>query len=241
MMHVIIDRPRTGGDGGKSKPLKGTKKLLQRQMKEENTVAYESTARRHLYGYNCKQLNEHLSPLVRWLQKQCGRNWNEVWSEICEGLSVRNLTSAHVRNHADDFVEKNCIYVEGKLCNSKGLPLNLGWGRWHKFYVDPVDGVLREFGDRPKYRRKKKLIKNYVESGKNNFVYYLIDDIWYEIEFKEWNFAWGVFHKVWDFIFCREVIRSECRDFYGFFVYAAVKRQLNKKEIRQLKLWEKLK
>ena len=28
MKHVIIDRPRTGGDGGKSIPPKGTKKRL---------------------------------------------------------------------------------------------------------------------------------------------------------------------------------------------------------------------
>src|SRR6185437_5780755 len=95
MKHVIIDRPRTGGDGGKSIPPKGSKKRLQKTPLEDQPK-YESNARRRVYGYDCKQLNEHLSPLRRWLHSQVGRNWDEVWSEICEGLSVRNATTAHV-------------------------------------------------------------------------------------------------------------------------------------------------
>lgn len=248
MKHVIIDRPRTGGDGGKSIPPKGTKKRLQKQMlDEDNTVSYESTARRRVYGWDCKELNEHLSPLVRWLSKQVGRNWDDVWSEICDGLSIRNATTAHVRDHADQFVEKNCTLVDGVLCNSRGEPLNkTGW-RWHRFYVDPADNTLREFGDRPKYRYSYNRRKDWVEGDNENVRYYLFDGIWYEVELKPYP-ALVSQSGVWDVVSAakwgdrkrdyRGTIKTDCVRYYGREVYAARKRQLNKKEIRRLKLWE---
>ncbi len=92
MKHVIIDRPRTGGAGGKSIAPKGSKRRWQRLPVEDHPRT-ESTARRRLYGWNCKRLNEHLSPLRRWLRSNCGRLWDDVFSEICDRLSVRNATT----------------------------------------------------------------------------------------------------------------------------------------------------
>src|SRR4051794_23195059 len=102
MKHVIIDRPRLGGDGGKSKPAKGSVRALQR-MAPEDYPKFESSAPRRRYGWNAKSLNEHLAPLRRWLRSQCGRPWNDVHAEICAGLSVRNATTAHVRDHAEQY------------------------------------------------------------------------------------------------------------------------------------------
>jgi hypothetical protein len=49
MKHVIIDRPRTGGDGGKSKPPKGSNRRWQR-IPVEDQPRSESTSRRRRYG-----------------------------------------------------------------------------------------------------------------------------------------------------------------------------------------------
>lgn len=249
MRHVIIDRPRTGGDGGKSILPKGSKKRLHKQMNSEETVNYESTSRRRIYGWDCKQLNEHLSPLSRWMGKQVGRKWDEVWSEVCDGLSIRNATTAHVRDHADKFVEKNCQMVDGVLCDSKGSPLNKSGWHWYRFYVDPCDGTLQEFGDRPKYRYERRRKAEWVDGKNENHRYYLLEGIWYEVEFKAWNVAWHAHHRVWDMVISCSWMNvnnkyagsyhSDCKSFHGREVYAATKRQLNKKEIRQLKLWEK--
>src|SRR6185437_7524740 len=105
MKHVIIDRPRRGGNGGKINLPKGSKKQLQKTPLEQQAKC-QSSARGRVYGYDGKELNEHLSPLRRWLRSQVGRDWDEVWSEICHGLSVRNATTAHVRDHADKYIEK---------------------------------------------------------------------------------------------------------------------------------------
>src|SRR5437899_806366 len=79
-----------------------------------------------------------------WLRSQCGRPWDDVWSEICDGLSVRNATTAHVRDHADDFVVRNCTLIDGEVRDSRGAPLASRWGRRGRFYVDPRDNTLRE-------------------------------------------------------------------------------------------------
>ena len=49
-------------------------------------------------------------------------------SEICESLSVRNATTAHVRDHAEKYILKDARFIRGVLCDSKGEPINAsGW------------------------------------------------------------------------------------------------------------------
>ncbi len=254
MKHVIIDRPRTGGDGGKSIPPKGSKKRLQKTPLEE-MPKHESTARKRVYGYDCKQLNEHLSPLRRWLHKQVGRDWDEVWSEICDGLSIRNATTAHVRDHAEQYVEKNCtIGKDGKVCDSRGMTINSGW-RWRQWYVDPRDNKLSIAPDE-RYRYPKRL-PDWVEGKDEDHRYYLLHGIWYEVELKPFPLLvisrfYGdnaYYNRVHDLVIAAKwkspknkkytgSTKDDCKSRYGRFVYAASKRQLGKKEIRQLKLWE---
>ncbi len=261
MKHVIIDRPRTGGDGGKSHPPKGSKKRLQKTPLEDH-VKYESSARRRVYGYDCKQLNEHLSPLRRWLRTQVGRDWDEVWSEICEGLSVRNATTAHVRDHADQYVEKDCIIIDGKVCDSRGMEINSGY-RWKQFYVDPRNNTLQVAPDYRRWRGSRKK-KEWVPGKDDDHRYYLLKGVWYEVEFKpfpgtrvldrwdarRWHGAGVVnYHRVHDLVIAATWERDDgkkytgsseqdCKSRYGRYVYAATKRQLGKREIHKLKLWE---
>lgn len=254
MKDVIIDRPRIHGDGGKSIPPKGTKKRFNKTPWEDQKN-FESTSRRRVYGYNCKQLNEHLSPLRRWLSKQVGRNWDDVWSEICENLSVRNATTAHVRDHADQYVEKNCIIdEEGRICDSVGLPLH-GSRYWKGWYVDPVDNTLREAPSYERYVREVK--KKWVEGKDDKHCYYLIKGIWYEVGFEPYP-AYRradplvpyryqnnpnrvhdmVIAATWENGDYRGSSEDDCNRRHGEKIYAATKRQLSKKEIRKFNLWD---
>jgi hypothetical protein len=252
MKHVIIDRPRVGGDGGKSILPKGSKKRLQ-QTPWEDQPKHESTAPRRLYGYFCKELNEHLSPLRRWLHDQVGRDWDEVWSEICDGLSVRNATTAHVRDHADRYVEKNCfINNDGKVCDSRGITLNSDWG-WKQFYVNPRDNTLQVAPDYRTYRKNRKK-KDWVAGKDENHRCYLFDGIWYEVELKPFSEYQKTMisgdNRVYDIVIASQwKARNKNDGYYGstekdliqFYkkaVYAASKRQLGKREIHKLKLWD---
>jgi hypothetical protein len=53
---------------------------------------------------SAKELNENLSPLRRYLERQVGRPWNKVYSEIAEHLRPDNVVQQHVRDHLRNFV-----------------------------------------------------------------------------------------------------------------------------------------
>jgi hypothetical protein len=235
MKHVIIDRPRTGGDGGKSVPVKGYKKQHAKELDSGEERKREPIDRP--YGYNTKNLNEHLSPLVRWLEKQCGRPWSKVWSEICDGLSVRNATTAHVRDHADQYVEKNCQIIDGKVYDSEGHRIG-DYGFWGRFYVCPKSGLLKK-AKRWKYRATPK--KPDHVPGEGNLRYYLLKGAWFEVEMAPMPNTDGrhLVHDVLTGDYTRVVATGKIYR-YGDHekFYAARKRPLNKREIKKLGLWD---
>lgn len=253
MKHVLIDRPRTGGDGGKSIPPKGSKKKFQKTPLDEQEK-FQSNARGRVYGYNCKDLNDHLGPLRRWLRSQVGRNWDDVWSEVCENLSVNGVMTKHVRDHVIGYVEQNCIIdEEGNICNSRGEKL-FGYYLAKQFYVDPQDNILRLFETKPRWRRKYK--RDWIEGKDKDHRYYLLNNIWYEVEFKPiplftprftWSKQYPIY--VYDVVMAANWKREDkkyngsekqqCISHYGSEIYAASKQQVNKQTIRKLKLWER--
>jgi hypothetical protein len=229
MKHVIIDRPRIGGRHKKSRP-KGSMRRWQRLLAEDYPKS-ESTARRRLYGWDCKQLNEHLSPLRRWLRSNCGRPWSEVYSEICAGLSVRNATSAHVRDHAERYVLGTTQMINGVVCDSMGKPIRRGW---HLFYVDPRDGTLREG---PKWKRQRGTAKerDYIKGQDEFHQYRVLNGFWYEVELAPLPVHGNL--RVRDVVLGQTITnRSQVGQFYGRYVYAKCKRQLGKEKIKRLGL-----
>lgn len=247
MMHVIIDRPRIGGDGGKSILPKGTKRR-QNKIPLDEQPKFQSSARYRQYGWEAKKLNEHLSPLRRWLNKQVGRDWDEVWSEICKGLSVHNAIASHVRDHADQYVQKNCsIGEDGVVYNSIGHRV-----RNHRFYVDPRDNTLQRtpYITWKPYQKKK----DYVPGKNNLHRYYCVKGIWYEVFFEEVKCTCGKMTKPSKYGTGSRLSPCDCKNYfddvlqspivsihelkrlYGLYMVAVSKKQLNKKEIKKLKL-----
>lgn len=170
MFKVIVERPRLGGDGGKSIPHKKYKKKLRRESKNdfEDSCTKESMKTPYIYGYEGKTLNEHLSPLRRYLHKQIGRPWDKVWSEMCRLFSADNAVTGHVRDHADDYVSKHVQMVEKgkKKVPCEIMQYGTGLSEVDGFYVHPETGLLcfnKVESYRSSYRRRKRQIDRFTD------------------------------------------------------------------------------
>ena len=91
--------------------------------------------RPHVLRGDPKSLNENLSPLRRYLDRQVGRHWDKVYSEIAVRLRVDSAVQQHVRNHLHDFVA-----VKPRRMSGCGWRTGDLW--WQRLYVDPRSGLL---------------------------------------------------------------------------------------------------
>ncbi len=96
MFKVIVERPRWGASHAPAVKLKKDKNV-DRKFVGHKRHAWEEAA-------YTKSLNENLAPLKRFLQKQRGRLWNDVFSEICERLDTGSTVKMHVREHIEDLI-----------------------------------------------------------------------------------------------------------------------------------------
>src|SRR6202047_4117718 len=94
MPKVIVERPRRGGGRarkGRARPF-------------EELPGKEGMRRRYVLSGDRKELNENLAPLRRYLERQVGRPWNKVYSEIARQFHADSTVQQHVRGHLRDFV-----------------------------------------------------------------------------------------------------------------------------------------
>jgi hypothetical protein len=226
MAKVIVERPR---HGAREKCRKGYRKRWLKLQPEE------WPKRESIYAKaNTKSFNEHLGPLRRFLRKQVGRPWDKVFSEICQNLRVDSAVQSHVRDHLEDFVETCVIEIGGVLCSGKrpvGHPLKRGF--WKEFYVCPRSGLLRAIRSRRVAQKAAPVERIKVDRSRE---YRLMNGIWYEvalrpITYDEFGERDIVLRAEVGPLFEREAMRT-----YGAKVFAASRRQLNKREIRRLKL-----
>ena len=95
-------------------------------------IGLRRDAREH-GGY--KMPHENLAPLRRYLERQVGRPWDKVYSEIAERLRPTSTVQQHVRDHLSDFVN-----VRRAPTPRFGTRLDAPW--WQPLYVDAA-GCLR--------------------------------------------------------------------------------------------------
>lgn len=132
MYKVIVERPRRGGRySSEHRP----------STDPEDQTQHESLKFRHR---DRKWLNENLNPLRRYLNRQVGRRWDQVYSELCAHIDRRNTVQQHIHEHIEDFVALRVLSVDGVLHYQRGYgglsPLGLRWAP--KLYVDPISGLL---------------------------------------------------------------------------------------------------
>lgn len=148
--------------------------------------------KQEMYGrVESKNLTDVLNPLKGFLRKNVGRKWDDVYSELCQGLDRRSVSGLHVFTHLWQYVEKKTLMVNGKVHYythaGRGLnytaPIEDGY-RFEQFYIHPETGLLCE-SDRTNYRRfryrgENSLLVRKIEEGKR---YQRIDGIWYYVEY----------------------------------------------------------
>lgn len=138
MHKVIVERPRRGSRGPFRRP------PGEKHGRVEDLPAAEGVRRPHQLSGQSRELNEHLAPLQRYLRKQVGRPWDNVYSEISRHLAPTSAVKQHVRDHIWDYVERHvtlgpdgAVYMKPGRFNRPEAPLAPG-----TLFIHPVHGLL---------------------------------------------------------------------------------------------------
>jgi hypothetical protein len=237
MAKVIVERPRFGSRiHGKPK---GYRRSIQR-LSEDGGPAREGMKRRCRGG--CKSLNEHLGPLRRYLDKQVGRPWDKVFSEICAHIDRNSAVQDHVRDHVEDYVTTHVILIDGVPCNGEGgwnygKPLHrFGW----PWYVCPRTGLLRRVKVTSRKRRpqpEKESPPKYIPVS-DTLQCRFLDGAWHLVTLKPLPILLDQRERCTtiDILLNRPVAKLtllEAKRHYGKEVYAVAKRRLARREVRQ--------
>ena len=138
MFKVVVERPRWGAGHAQSPELKRNPDPFIKHigMKRHAIIA----------APYFKSLNENLAPLVRFLRSRRGRPWDSVFSEICATLDTGSTIKMHVRSHIEDYVLTRISVGRRGEWMHKGevLGFERRWVRQRLFFVDPLDGVLKD-------------------------------------------------------------------------------------------------
>jgi hypothetical protein len=224
MAKVIVERPRRGG--GVHFP-RGTVAVRDDLPVEESWK--RQAIRRPWQNTSCtKGLNENLAPLRRYLRSSVGRPWDKVYSEVCQQINRDSAVQLHVWQHLMWDVCVDPHVVTGDVARGAFT------FRRYRFYVDPKTGLLREnrnYGYR-RPRQSTTAVDHVAIDDRRE--YRMIDGIWYELElapFPRHSRVYDMVERRW----CNESDAAKLKKLYGGRrVFAAMKRQLNKREIRKL-------
>ena len=142
MPKILVERPRPpsrvppGRDG--------------RKFRDQSDAAFLPVKA----GYrDLNSLNENLQPLARYLERQIGRPWDKVYSEIRVVIDGRNPVQRHILEHLGQYVAVHTLVVDGHLIDLGRQFLGLR-GVWQPLYVDPRTGLLRRNPDELSWRRR---------------------------------------------------------------------------------------
>lgn len=250
MPKVIVERPRSG-----SRVRLRNRARIEDDERLPSKVGMKRDARER-GGY--RMLNENLAPLRRYLEAQVGRPWNKVWAEICANLKPTSTVQQHVRDHIPDFVGIKTSLKDGEVWVHQRLtpvPLKEAYVR---LFVDPKSGLLRRNKYRVSWNARHRAAKAEAEKARHarmrvvsstKQLHLLDDGAWWEIALapvptgvrevatnrglRRVTVELGVRDAVLD----AKLSELSREDLYGRRgVYAVSKRQLSKKELRDLKL-----
>lgn len=102
MKDLIVNTGRHGG-GGKNE----SRRARMKRMDADDLPSRLPIARRRQFGWDAKELGDRLSPLDGFLEANIGRQWDDVYSEICEHADPRTTRGYHLRQHVWNAVVPN--------------------------------------------------------------------------------------------------------------------------------------
>jgi hypothetical protein len=240
MYKVIVERPRRG-----SRHTNASDGRIFRNSEDVASKLGIKQGHRHR-----KDLNENLAPLRRFLEGQIGRPWNKVYGELSKGIDRRNTVQEHIYSHIESYVAIHTQWVEvGEKRESNGECVRIIGERWWGstgrlmdshvlMYVHPLTGILLRnryrvsYAERLRQHRAKDdehlLVDRIVLSKERELR--RIEEVWFEIDFVKFaRLAQGETEMVWD-VLEKALVSSAAPQ-----RYACRKRQLNSKEIVELK------
>jgi hypothetical protein len=200
MAKKLCERPRTNDGWGRMDTYVRNNKIRVQELEEDedgggNVIldVDDSGRSRHpmSIGRGSKVLGENLAPLYRFLDKQVGRPWDKVYSEIREQVSANSATQIHILEHAEThvrgFQETLIIKEDGKIYNG-----NYGYELSNdELYIHPETKILCRY----KTDKKKYLYKFWqnVHNVKEKDILKIEDCIyfakmngtWYEITYEQ--------------------------------------------------------
>ena len=144
MSRVIVERPRQGGFDRRGRP---GRSMICPSMK---------ACADRICSRGATELNENLSPLRRYLERQVGRPWNKVYAEIAAHLRADNAVQQHVRDHLRDFVAIKPRRRHGWYFTYPGdgkEPFSRLW--YQPLYVDEKDGILKRTDRLPEEKARR--------------------------------------------------------------------------------------
>jgi hypothetical protein len=242
MAKVIVERPRR--KGWETRKPKGYRRRLRRYgddgppAREGMTTCWEGGS---------KSLNEHLGPLRRYLDRQVGRPWNKVFSEICAHINRNSAVQDHVRDHVADYVTIHVVLRDGVPFSQEGtwrLGRAVQPGYW---YVCPRTGLLRKVKPAARRPKPKKIQRPAFIRVGDSVQCRFIDGAWHVVYLDplpvpSWNRERCVDRDILlDRLVC-QITDAEAKRQYGRPVYAVGKRRLARRELKQYpipaKFWE---
>jgi hypothetical protein len=199
-------------------------------------------------------LNENLNPLKRYLESQVGRPWDKVWSEVCKNLKPSNTVQQHVRDHIPDFVAINTSLKDGEIWVQHRFSRGPLKDSHVRLFVDPKSGLLRrnkhwrswQAAARAKRAREAAELAKRMRVVSPTKQFHLFDDGgWWEVTLapvtrmqRDKRFGGGTFEvPATDVVLDAKLSRLSREALYGRAGVCAVgKRQLSRREMRDLKL-----
>lgn len=120
----------------------------------ESLPIKESMRKKHRMHWSGKESRELWTPMKRFLNKNVGRPWNKVYSEICQHADSRSETGRRVREIVEHQVE-NPVFKEDGIVYYKPMYRSIYVElRRDELYVDPDDGLLKKYTKGRKYQYK---------------------------------------------------------------------------------------
>ena len=149
MHRIIINRPRKVGASarkGRARKLDElpTKQGMLRGVRERG---------------GDKSFRDHLKPLRRYLEKQVGRPWNKVFSEVMTGRRFDSTIHRHLVRHIEEFIAikpRRRVITFGRK-TSRPERREYLWAQ--PFYVDEDDGILKRTDKLPEEKDRRRKIK----------------------------------------------------------------------------------
>lgn len=118
----------------------------------------------------------------RWMEKQVGRVWEDVYSEICRDIPW------YQRDVFLCQIEHNTIMIDGEIYETRYRLTKLrAWSR-KSLYVHPETRIICRL-ESTKYERPVDPNKKTID-GKT---YERFDNTWFEVEYQKSEYSWWLF------------------------------------------------